>query len=208
MGNRCQNHVGYFEMKPRFSLIKLTRRKQLFITVMSIFFCIAAGSISGQTQSQTTIEYRVKVAILRKLTNFVEWPEGLTSSHFSTLGICIVGSDAFSDHLYTLTGQTVRGKKVSVERLHNDHKLPSHCKIVFISRSEHDRLKPVLDNLNKEPVLTVSDQDGFAEKGGMVNLRVVKNKVRFEINVAVVNRAGLRISAKLLRLATLVESKP
>ena len=123
------------------------------------------------------------------------------------MGICIAGMDPFSNHLFDLNGQTVREKEVSVERVDDDRKLPSHCKIVFVSPSEHNRLNEVLDNLDKEPVLTVSDQDGFTDKGGMINLRVVKNKVRFEINIAAVNRAGLRISAKLLRLATLVETK-
>ncbi len=54
--------------------------------------------------------------------------------------------------------------------------------------------------------LTVGDSDDFIRTGGMVGLITVENKIRFEVNLATCRRAGLRISASLLRLAkTVVE---
>ncbi|TAK03147.1 MAG: YfiR family protein [Candidatus Manganitrophaceae bacterium] len=54
------------------------------------------------------------------------------------------------------------------------------------------------------PVLTVSDIGQFAKEGGMVQLLTEQNRVRFAINVAVIERAGLKPSSQLLKLAQIV----
>jgi hypothetical protein len=50
-------------------------------------------------------------------------------------------------------------------------------------------------------VLTVSDDAQFLEAGGMIQLREVRGRIRFEINLAGAEKAGLRMSSQLLQLA-------
>jgi hypothetical protein len=50
-------------------------------------------------------------------------------------------------------------------------------------------------------VLMVGESEGFLAGGGMVRLEVVDGRIRFEIAAPVAARAGLVISAQLLRLA-------
>jgi hypothetical protein len=50
--------------------------------------------------------------------------------------------------------------------------------------------------------LTVGDTDRFVETGGMINFVKEGKKIRFEINEAAAKRAGLRVSSKLLSLAS------
>jgi hypothetical protein len=56
-------------------------------------------------------------------------------------------------------------------------------------------------------ILTIGDTKGFGESGVMINFLTKENKVRFEINLAAARRAGLKISSKLLSLATIVYSR-
>jgi uncharacterized membrane protein len=44
----------------------------------------------------------------------------------------------------------------------------------------------------------------FTERGGMISLRLVGQKVRFDINMDAAERAGLKLSSQLLRLARVV----
>ena len=53
-------------------------------------------------------------------------------------------------------------------------------------------------------VLTVSDIDGFADAGGMIQLVREGGRVRFEVNLDSVRGADLTMSSKLLRLASVV----
>ena len=67
---------------------------------------------------------------------------------------------------------------------------------------EAGRIDELLAGLRHKPVLTVSDADDFTKQGGIIQLRLVDRKIRFEINVDAAERAGLNISSKLLSLAT------
>ena len=50
-------------------------------------------------------------------------------------------------------------------------------------------------------MLTVSDAAAFTEKGGIIQFKLIENKVRFRINADAASSAGLTVSSKLLSLA-------
>ena len=54
-------------------------------------------------------------------------------------------------------------------------------------------------------MLIVGDMEGFARSGGIINLVMTEGKVHFEINVSAAERAGLKISSKMLKLAQIVK---
>ncbi len=82
------------------------------------------------------------------------------------------------------------------------------CHVLFISRSEKDRYPAVLAAIQGRSVLTVSEIDRFAHNGGMINLVVVQESVRFEINLQAAEQAGLQVSSKLSGLGTIVKGGP
>ena len=73
--------------------------------------------------------------------------------------------------------------------------------MLFVSASENKRLATILKVLRGMPVLAVGDMPNFAHSGGIINLKTVRNKVRFEINIGAAKRAQLKFSSKLLRRA-------
>jgi hypothetical protein len=56
--------------------------------------------------------------------------------------------------------------------------------------------------------LTVGDSDQFLNAGGIIVLRMVNRRVRFEVDVSAARDAGLRISPQLLDLALAVRGGP
>ncbi len=60
---------------------------------------------------------------------------------------------------------------------------------------------PLLDDARSRPILTIGDDDRFLDDGGIIRLRVVEGRVRFDVNAAAAQQAGLRISSQLLQLA-------
>jgi len=55
--------------------------------------------------------------------------------------------------------------------------------------------------------LTVGETEGFAVLGGIINLMVEGNKLHFEVNLNAAERAGLKISSKLLSMARIVKEQ-
>ncbi len=73
------------------------------------------------------------------------------------------------------------------------------CQLVFIG--EQQDLTETLWTLQEQPVLTVSNIAGFTKKGGIIQFKLIENKVRFRINADAARSAGLTVSSKLLSLA-------
>ena len=76
--------------------------------------------------------------------------------------------------------------------------------LLFIADGETPRFAGGLGGIKGLPVLTVSDGKGFVEAGGIIELYLEGGRMRFAINVDTAERAGLRLSSRLLRLARVV----
>ena len=145
-------------------------------------------------------EYRAKAAFLYNFGKFVQWPDGALSE--GELRLCVLGEDPFGDALDAIDGKQVRGSKLIIQR--GASVVPKRCHILFVSSSEGARVAGILEEVDGANVLTVGETDDFAKKGGIVNFKIVERKIRFEINPDAAKQAGLRISARLLKLATVV----
>jgi hypothetical protein len=148
----------------------------------------------------------VKAVFLYNFAKFVEWPS-VPAEAGQPFTICVVGEDPFGDTLdQAILGKSINGRALMARRVRRAGDART-CQIAFISASEGKRLRAILDGLNGASVLTVGETEGFAEQGGVINFRLEEDRVRFEINVDAAQRAGLKMSAKLLGLARIVRSE-
>ncbi len=76
-----------------------------------------------------------------------------------------------------------------------------------MSQSEEARLTAILAGAKRLQALTVSDIPHFAERGGMIGLVNQADRIRFEVNVAPLENAGLTVSSELLKVALRVIRK-
>lgn len=175
----------------------LIRRLAAFALLL-LTFRPAAGA-----QNTASLEYGVKAAFLYNFTKFVEWPPSAFEEPGS-LSLCVLGENPFGKSLQSVVeGEQVQGRPITL--LHMDSlDDPRLCHILFLSRSETERFPAILAAVRGAPVLTVGEAPGILEKGAGVNFVLKEGKVRFEINQAAVEGNGLKMSSKLLRLATRV----
>ncbi len=179
---------------------------------LALAACLVSGFTAGPSRavggaSGSASEYEIKAAYLYYFATFVDWPPESLARGDGTFVIGILGDDPFGPVLEaTVRGKTVRNCRIVVRRFAKARDaLDSH--ILFISSSEQIHLPQILGVLGGERVLTVGDADRFAERGGQIGLRMDGRKVRFEINVAAADRAGLKISSQLLKLGTLAQAR-
>ena len=175
----------------------LTRRLAALILLL-VVFRPAAGA-----QNAVSLEYDVKAAFLYNFTKFVEWPASAFPER-GALRVCVLGDDPFGKSLQTVVeGEQVQGRPITLLRIDSLGD-PRLCHILFLSRTETERFPAVLAAVRGAPVLTVGEAPGILEKGAGVNFVLKEGKVRVEINQAAVEGTGLKMSSKLLRLATRV----
>lgn len=180
---------------------RLLRRLKAPIALLLLCALLAgAGTLSAAPAAPAaTPEYQVKAAFLYNFLKFVEWP-GDAAGTPGTISLGILGRDPFGDALDAVHGKVAKGRKVVVLHFRSLEEVKG-CDLLFICASEKGRLSQTLKLANNSRMLTVADQDGFCEAGGMINLVFVKNRVGFEVNVAAASRSKLRISSQLLKLA-------
>jgi hypothetical protein len=160
----------------------------------------------GAAPSKPPSDYQVKAVFLYQFANFVEWPAKTFAKPDDPLVIGVVGDDPFGVILdETVRDVAVNQRKLVVRRFQRSDDL-AQCQILFVSRSEKDRIPQILATVQDKSVLTVSETEKFASSGGIVNFILVEGRVKFEINPEAAERAGLRPSAKLLAVAKVVKS--
>lgn len=159
--------------------------------------------ISSAHAQSLPLEYQVKAAFLYQFFKFVEWPANAFDATHNTVYIGVLDGGPMARALQSIEGKEAKGRRVVVKRFKGLENL-EFCHILFIGSGMEDRLAEILDQLKGTSTLTVSDIDGFARRGGMINLITVEDKIQFEINVNAAERAKLQISSHLLRLARIV----
>lgn len=180
--------------------LKMAGRLAVSMIIVVIVFCIPLASKAAKPAER---EYVLKAAFVYNFGKFVDWPSSAFATEQSPLTVCVHGRDALVGMAATLRSKTINGRPIAVVDAHGAG-TGRTCHIVYFG--DEDPHPEVLHHNSDAGVLTVADSDDFIRAGGMVGLLTVDNKIRFEINLAACRRAGLRISATLLRLArTVVE---
>lgn len=169
---------------------------------LSAVLTISSLELRAQAPSRGE-EYRVKAAFLFHFAQLVEWPADALGDSSSPVILCTLGEDPFRGALEAATAGKIIGSRAVRVRHAGAIQDTKGCQIVFIATTEKDP-SSCLSKLKDEPVLTVGESEGFLDRGGMINLTVEDNKVRFGINLEASEHARLNISSRLLLLATRV----
>lgn len=170
---------------------------------IALFLVVALLSPGIVAQPPVTpTETQVEAAFLFKFGNFVTWPNPAPNNSF---GICVLGRDPFGPTLESITkGESLNGVPYAVRHIGAASEAAS-CRIVFVSMSEQERLRPLLTELAKFPLLTVSDMPHFTDRGGMIQFVLENGRVRFEVNLTSAEKSGLTLSSQLLKVASAVK---
>jgi hypothetical protein len=171
----------------------------IFSVVAPLAWAFASPDDEGD--SQAGLEYQTKAAFLFNFAKFVDWPPYKFTQPDSPLIIGVVGSDPFGGLLEEqVQDQRINDRTVIVCHVESIQELRK-CHIIFVCRSEAERLAPILASVRGDNVLTVGETDKFITRGGMINFVMVGNTVHFQINDSAAKHAGLKISSKLSSLA-------
>lgn len=175
-------------------------------TTRTTLFLLATVCLLLVFSAKQDREYSLKAGFLYKFLLFAQWPEAAFSDPEAPIIIGIHGENPFGDLFDMVAGQSVNGRKLLIKHLEQTAAGPllEQCHLLFITASMAGREEAVLAALHRRPVLTVSELTGFAEKGGMIHFRMNDDKVSFVINKTAADRVGIKLRAKLLRVAARV----
>jgi YfiR/HmsC-like len=151
--------------------------------------------------AQPVDEYQVKALFLYNFAKFVEWPPEVLHDPSDPLVVCVLGQDPFGRMLDdAVAGKKVDGRSFVVRRIAAAREA-NVCRILFVGSSQSKRDVAVIATI--EPgVLTVGESNNATSEGMVINFTLEGANVRFKISTDAADRQKLRLSSKLLSLAT------
>lgn len=169
------------------------------------FLCCLQRLLPSYADSPQIGEYQLKAVYLYNFTKFVTWPATVFTSPDAPFQICVLGEDLFRGLLEAaVKDEKVKGREVITQQI-DDMEMIKECHILFISRSEQSHLANILNLAKSNYTLTVSDIEDFIPQGGMIQFyRQDDNKIRFAIDLKILDTVGLKASSELLKLAKVI----
>ena len=176
-----------------------------------IFFVAGTCGFSAKEAGSSPItltESQIQAACLFNFLKFVQWPKNVFERPDTPLVVGFLGKEPVSPIFEEITrGQDVEGRKLIVKRSTRLADL-GNVHMLFVGQDQMGAFLAAFKQLKEKNILTISALKGFAEKGGVINFTLVKNKVRFKINLNTAKEAQLKISSRLLQIGTIVGCEP
>ncbi len=162
--------------------------------------------LNGWVWATAPTEYQLKAAFIFNFAKFVEWPAAAFRSSQSPITICVFGEDPFGRDLDEIVkGQTIGARSVAVRRITQAPRADT-CQVLFVGAAVRSDLQELFLAVATQPVLTVCEDESLRSEG-VIHFLLEENKVRFMINLDSAERAGIKISSKLLKLAKIVHNR-
>jgi hypothetical protein len=182
--------------------------KRLIRALLLVVVLVGARPHAIRAQPAGSTEYQVKAAFLLNFLQFIQWPASAFADASTSISVGILGDDPFGQDLEkTFDGESIQNRRIVVKRSRRIEDLNA-CHLIFVSKSEGDRVPGIITSLNDRAVVTVGETDGFARIGGIINFFMDGKRVRFEINADAAQRKGIKIHSQLLARARIIGAPP
>lgn len=169
-----------------------------------ILASLLTAPLFAASQQRPIDEYQLKAAFLYNFARFIEWPAEAFENPSQPFVFCVLGEDPFGRALDDLLARRKIDGRASTVRRISDARRARGCQILFVSSSEPKSVLALLAGIGDSGLLTVGESDAAAADGMIIDFILEDGKIRFIINAAGAEREKLRISSRLLSLATVV----
>lgn len=166
--------------------------RHLAISLLSILALSAAPALANSAEDQ------IRATFILLLSKYVTWPDGAFASPTAPIVVAVVGNPALAERMRALAnGQVLEGRAFEV-RAAADAASAAGAHIVFVSSPDESRAlasaKPI--RISEKPT-KLADTD--------IAIRLESGRAAFAVNRGDIARRGLKLSSKLMRLASSFE---
>jgi len=170
-------------------------RARLRRIVLIAVFTLLSSILLGQVHD----ERAVRAAFVYNLTKYVEWPE---ANGAMTIGY--IGEPEAGETLKKmLDGKNSDSRPIRVLLSPSEAEL-ERCQILYVAEPSSKKVHAMLEHVRGKGILTVGNTETFVHEGGMIGLVTVGEQIHIQVRLEVVQQAQLKISSRLLNIATLV----
>jgi len=167
-----------------------------------LFALSSTTAFSSEQESVRSVD--LKSVYIFNFIRFTDWPEQASQPDASGLRLNVLYDQRLHDRLQGIADKPA-GQQLGLSlQSCKETECIRNSSVLYIGEPERGHFDPLLKLVEGYPVLTISDVPGFAERGGMIEIKYHNEKLTFIVNLQAVKRSGLYISAQLLQLGEIV----
>jgi len=164
----------------------------------------------GAAQAQTGAAAQAVLRTAAGILSYTRWPQKAQPVE-QELRLCVVGETAYAGALLAVSGQKLGQRRLRVARVAlDDVAALQSCAGLYVGQMALDAWRALLQQLDGQALLTISEQPGLCRVGAMFCLHRPdaqetaageSSGIGFEVNLDSVTRSGLRVNPRVLQLA-------
>jgi len=175
-------------------LTNIIRHSEKFGKIISLLLIILFFESAYRLQEVEQLKF---FNDLEKILTFTEW--SIPANGTLILGV-FDSEKKFNNIKQIYESKKTAGTQIEVKHIVKLDEVNS-CNILYIGQLKSDELEKIFTKLNNRPIITISNTQGFAERGVMINFSENNNHYNFEINDTAAQKATIRFDGRLLMLA-------
>jgi len=170
------------------------RSRALKFALIAALLAAPSPSAGGPAEG----EDELKSVIVKNFLRYSTWPESALPAGPITIGV--IGRPSFAQVLHgLLNGKPINGRLVQTVELKPGSDA-RQCQLLYVATDKSSEIKQILASVRSTRTLAIGETDKFLEYGGAVNLLLLDGHMGFEVSLDALDRTGIEISSKLLRL--------
>lgn len=188
-------------LKPNEVDLKSFYQKARCVALVLALFCASRSLPAASDTTQKATDYEGKAAFIYNIGRFVDWPQAALGKRI------VIGIDNDVPMVTVMkkffVDKRIGSRPVEVREVHSRSELRA-CNMLLISSHDSTRVRELLEQLQGANVLTIGEGEQFVKLGGVVALTPHENTYQLSINPKGAERGQLKISSKLMSMATVV----
>lgn len=144
----------------------------------------------------------VKAAYIYNFAKLIDWPSANKKGNFI---IGVYGkTNVYKELINKYSTKRIGTQDIEIKKLSESPEVGS-VHVLFVAKSNTKDLKAILNNLQYEPVLVITEDEGTLDKGSIINFLIIDSSLKFELNIDEAKNRQLIIGSRLKDLAFQVE---
>lgn len=140
----------------------------------------------------------VKAAYIYNFAKLIDWPSANKEGNFI---IGVYGTtNVYKELINKYSTKRIGTQDIEIRKLSDSPDVGS-VHVLFVAHSNSKDLKAILNNLEFEPVLVITEMEGAINTGSVINFLVIDNNLKFELNVSEAKNRQLIVGSRLKDLA-------
>jgi hypothetical protein len=196
--------------------LRLQGLARVFALAATIVAMPARPCVALEDEVDAAKAATVKAAYVLNFLRYSEWPDEAFETPDSPIVVALVGSCEVANVLPGLIARAdpIAGHPIVLEQYAAPdpttdrdalHATLARSHLAFVCPLPEYEEQQIVERLRGSHVLTVSDASDFCGRGGMLGFVLRHDRIVFEANPRAIQDSKVSISAKVLKLAQIVE---